>query len=246
MRSTTSGPLSEGVGPTNPFTFHAIMSFTTGMINYHVSWVIALAGLVAIALSVPRIRNLLRGRGNAELLTNLGLLLSWALIPYLLLVTAHNQDVRLMAPAMPAMAILVAGALSAVPQAAGRAALIAHHRPPPRLPERRPRDPDHPRVPARGPEHAGRAYEATIALDERPVGYQRLPGPDYGTPVIEYIEEVVRSEPRGFGPRTICMLESESLINTNTFTFLAESRGDPFQYWDIFGAPAAPPNCAKR
>jgi hypothetical protein len=33
------------------------------------------------------------------------------------------------------------------------------------------------------------------------------------------------------------MLESESLINTNTFTFLAQSRGDPFQYWDLFEGP---------
>ena len=174
-------------------------------------------------------------------------MLTWALIPYLLLVTAHNQDVRLMAPAMPAMAVLVAGALSAVPQPRVRAALIG--------------------ITAlllvyQNVDHVTRitpaflpgdlsmrvaSYEATIALDERPVGYQRLPGPDYGTPVIEYIEDVVRSEPRGFGPRTICMLESESLINTNTFTFLAQSRGDPFQYWGTSSrAPAAPPNCAKR
>jgi 4-amino-4-deoxy-L-arabinose transferase-like glycosyltransferase len=241
VRSTTSGPLSEGVGPTNPFTFHAVMSFTTGVLNQHVSWVIALAGLVAIALCIPALLRLLRRRPrDVERLSQLALLASWALIPYLLLVTGHNQDPRLIAPAMPAVAIIVAGAIGAIRRAGVRLALIS--------------------VLAvllvyQSVNHVARItpaflpgaltlrvapYEASIPLDERSIGYERLPADDYATPVIEYIEQVARSEPRGFGPRVICLLESEPMVNTNTYTFLAQSRGDPFSFADIFVAPVTP------
>jgi 4-amino-4-deoxy-L-arabinose transferase-like glycosyltransferase len=238
VRSTTSGPLSEGAGPTDPFTFHAFASFTTGMVNTAVSWVIVLAGLIAIALCLPALRALRRRRPRqVERLTDLALLGSWALIPYLLIVTAHNQDVRLMAPAMPAMAIIVAGAISAVRQRRVRLALISctalllvyqgvNHTTaitPSFLPDDLTL-------------HVG-SYEATIPLNEEQIGFQRLPGEDYATPVIERIEQIARSEQRGFGPRTICMLETEPVVNTNTFTFLAKTRGDPFQYWDIFVGP---------
>ena len=51
IRSTTGGPLSEGAGPTDPLTFHAITSFTTGVIDFNLSWVILLLGLIAVALN---------------------------------------------------------------------------------------------------------------------------------------------------------------------------------------------------
>ena len=115
IESTTSGPLSEGAGPENPLTFHAITAFTTGMVNDHVSWILGLAFLAALAFDLPALGRLFRPVVRGEPLIRLALVAAWATIPYLIVATAHNQDYRLMAPALPAMAVIVAGAVAAIP-----------------------------------------------------------------------------------------------------------------------------------
>jgi hypothetical protein len=238
VRSTTSGPLSEGVGPVHPLTFHAIASFTTGMVNLHLSWVIALAGLIAIALAFPSLLALLRRRPlDLDRVAGLAVLLAWAIVPYIALATAHNQDVRLMAPAMVAMAIIVAGAISYVRQTWARAALIAI---PAVLLVYQNVNHVTPITPGFLPGDLALSvggYEAMIPLDDRQIGFQRLPGDDLGTPVIERVEQIARSETRGFGPRTLCMLETEPVINGNTMRFLSLQRGDPFAIEETLVGP---------
>lgn len=234
VRSTTSGPLSEGAGPEDPLTFDAITSFTTGVVNFNLSWVILGVGLVAVALNAARVRALVRRPLQAGPLWKLGFLLAWALIPYLSVATAHNQDVRLMAPALPAVAILVAGAICAVPQRqarlalAGVAVVLLGYQTLNHVTDVTPGFmPDRVRI-------ALGDYEAAVQLDSAPIGYEQLPGEDFGTPVIEYMEEVSLASPGGLsGPRTVCLLQSEATMNSNTLGFLSLARGDPFVFADV-------------
>jgi 4-amino-4-deoxy-L-arabinose transferase-like glycosyltransferase len=237
VRSTTSGPLSEGAGPEQPLTFHNIASFTTGMMNLSVSWVIGLAFLVALVLDFSSLRRLFRPAARVGPLFRLAFLAAWAIVPYLLIVTAHNQDVRLMAPAMPAMAVLTAGAVAAIPGRVARRALIgvasvilvyqtvAHViRIDPSF------IPDEPMV------RIG-DYSGVIQLTDRPIGYERLPESDLGTPVIRYIEDTAAAEAGRPPERTVCLLESQPIVNTNTFNFLAASRGDAYSMIDVLVGP---------
>jgi hypothetical protein len=71
-------------------------------------------------------------------------------------------------------------------------------------------------------------YTAVIRLDDSPIGYERLPEGDIGTPIVEYIEKTAAAEPGRPPERNVCVLESEAIVNTNTISFLIRSRGDPF------------------
>jgi 4-amino-4-deoxy-L-arabinose transferase-like glycosyltransferase len=238
VRSTTSGPLSEGAGPSDPLTFDAITSFTTGVVNSNLSWVILLLGLVAVALNGGRLKALFSRPLRWEPLQKLAFLLAWALIPYLSVVTAHNQDVRLMAPALPAVAILVAVAIAAVRWRGARIALasvavvVLSYQTLTHITDVTPGFmPDQVKVEIDD-------YVAVIQLDSQPTGYEQLPGDDYGNPVIEYIEEVASVEPGGLAlPRSVCLLESEAVINSNTMGFLAAAREDPFVFMDVAIGP---------
>jgi 4-amino-4-deoxy-L-arabinose transferase-like glycosyltransferase len=236
IRSTTSGPLSEGAGPSNPLTIHAITAFTANMVNAHVSWIIGLAGLTAMVLRLPRFLPLLRALGHDRRLSGLAILFAWILVPYLSIVTAHNQDIRLMAPAMPAIAILIAGAMSAVRQRRARMALIGVTatllvyttlvRVVSIAPDFLPNDPG---------VHLD-SYDAAIPLDSRPIGYEQLPGSDYATPVMEYLEQLARQQPPTSLQR-LCMLESEPVMNGNTIGFFSKARGDEFEVTDVVTGP---------
>lgn len=228
INSTTSGPLSEGAGPEHPFTFHAIASFTSSMINAHISWVLGLTFLVALAFNIPGLVRLFRPRVRVETLLRLLFLGTWATIPYLIVSTAHNQDFRLMAPAMPGMAVIVAGTVAAVPRREAMAAIagvstvamlyltVTHvvRIDPPLLP-------DEMSVVVGG-------YSASISLDDRPIGYERLPESSIGDPIMEFMEETAASETGRPPDRRVCVMQAESIINSNTFNYLTISRDDPF------------------
>lgn len=237
VRSTTGGPLSEGAGPSNPYTFHAVTSFTLGVVNSNLSWVILLLGVAAVILSRQRLRSLFQQPIDPAPLWKLAFLLAWALVPYLSVALAHNQDVRLMAPAFPAVAVLVAGAVNAVPKPQWRVALAAvavvvlgyqtltHvvDVSPGWMPERA-------RI-------AASSYEAKIPLDSEPIGYERLPGDDYVAPIFEYIEGIAARESGNPGTGTVCLLVSEPLINGNTFGFTSAARGDAFGFAEVVQEP---------
>jgi 4-amino-4-deoxy-L-arabinose transferase-like glycosyltransferase len=238
VRSTTGGPLAEGAGPSNPYTFDAIASFTTGVVNFHLSWAILLVGLVAVALNWARVKALFARPLRWTPLGNLAFLLSWAVIPYLSVALAKNQDVRLMAPALPAVAILVAGAICAVRWRAARLALtgfavvVLGYQTLNHITDVTPGFmPDQAKV------EIG-SYSAAVQLNGEPIGYEQLPSPDYGTPAIEYIEEVASNSPGGNTvPRTVCLLQSEAVVNSNTYRYLASARNDPYVFVDVVTEP---------
>lgn len=236
VRSTTSGPLSEGAGPTDPLTFEAIVSFTLVVVNQHATWFVVLAGLAAATICAGRIRALFRRPLDPAPLLALAFPLAWFLVPYLSVATAHNQDVRLMASAMPALAVLVAAAIAAVEWRRAQLALIAVmgtllvYQTAAHTVEIHPPLPD--RLDARiGP------YEAFVTLDSDPIGYQHLPKSDYGTPVIEYMAAVASREDDEAGPPTVCLLQSEPIVNVNTFTYLAAAEEAEFAFVEIVVGP---------
>ena len=234
IRSTTGGTLAEGAGPEDPLTFDAITSFTARLVNFHLSWVILGLGLVAVALNLKRMRSLFAKPLRTDPLWSLVFLLSWAVIPYLSVVTAHNQDVRLMAPAFPAVAILVAGAVALIPRPRARLALtsiaiaVLAYQTLTHITDLNPSFlPDRPRI-------AVGSQEAVVPLDSEPIGYERLPQPDYAGPVMDYLEALARVEAGGLStPRIACLLQSHPVINGNTFRFLASAREVPFTYADV-------------
>lgn len=237
IRSTTSGPLAEGAGPKDPITFHNITSFTLGVINFNLSWVIVLLGIVGAILSWPRLRRLFQKPIEPEPWWKLAFLLAWAVVPYLSVALAHNQDVRLMAPALPAVAVLAAGAVSAIPKPRWRLALatvavvVLGYQTLTHIVDVAPGwMPDRARI-------AVSSYEATIPLNSEPISYERLPGDDYVDPIFEYIESVAARENGDPGIGTICLLVSEPLVNSNTFGFISAARGDAFGFADVVQGP---------
>ena len=114
VRSTTNGPLAEGVGPSDPYTLHAIFSFTVEVMNFHVTWIVLIAGVLAIALNLRRLRTWFSRPLNTGRLFGAAFLIAWVLIPYLSLALGHNQDIRLMAPALPGIAVIVASAIAGI------------------------------------------------------------------------------------------------------------------------------------
>jgi Dolichyl-phosphate-mannose-protein mannosyltransferase len=236
VRSTTSGPLSEGAGPADPLTFDALTSFTLGVVNFNVSWILALVGLVAVALNAGRIKRLLTRPRDVQRLLDLAFVLAWVLVPFLVVATAHNQDVRLMGTAMPGMAVLVAGAVTAVRQRRVRVALavvaivvpsyqVLNHT----------AEVDPGFVPDDLSVSVG-DYTAVLPLSSAPIGYEEPPEDDYATPVIEYIEDVSAELPGGdAATRLICLLQSEAVINANTFNYLTAVRQDPYLPMDVVG-----------
>jgi 4-amino-4-deoxy-L-arabinose transferase-like glycosyltransferase len=234
VRSTTGGPLSLGAGPSDPYTFHAIASFTAGVINENLSWVILLVGVVGVLLCWRRLRSLFRRPLDLAPLWKLAFLLSWALVPYLSVALAHNQDVRLMAPAFPAVAVLAAGAVSSIPKAQARlavatiAVVVLGYQTLTHITDVTPGF-----LPNRLSVSAS-SYQAEIPLDSEPIGYERLPGDEYVEPIFDYIETVSSRETGGSSAaKTICLLQSDPVVNSNTFGFMSAARGAPYGFADV-------------
>jgi hypothetical protein len=241
IRSTTNGPLTLGAGPTNPLTFHAVATFTMGMITANFSWILALAGVVGLLASLPKLMTWLRLRQlHSRTFFGVALLTSWAVIPYLSVALGKNQDVRLMAPALPAAAIIVALLVCAISFDALRwatitltvifaivlTASIA--------------------VPFSVPGLASALSVSTpygaasIPLDGQPLGYEMPPGHDVGTPILKYLESQYRARHHSLASETIGVLESDPAVNTNTLGWLANLRDDPFTFDDVSATPDRP------
>jgi hypothetical protein len=143
-----------------------------------------------------------------------------------------------MAPALPAVAVLVAGAIAGVRPRGARiglatvAVVVLSYQTLTHITDVTPGFmPDQVRLEIGG-------YTAAIQLDSQPIGYEQLPGDDYGNPVIAYVEDVARVEPGGLAvPRSVCLLESEAVVNSNTLSFLAAAREDPFVFSDVSVGP---------
>ena len=235
----------KGPARNDPFTFDAIASFTIGDDQRP-----RLLGPRPRLPRRPRVQRPRADRGCSDPRPGRArccgspFLAAWATIPYLIVATAHNQDVRLMAPAMPGMAVIVAGAVAAVP-ARGGAGGDRRSSPPSRslyltvLPRR----PDRPAAPARRSRASGSATtRPSISLDDRPIGYERLPESSIGDPIMSFIEETAAAETGRPPERTVCMLQSEAIINTNTFNYLHDLPRRPVRHgqpcWS--GRPVGP------
>lgn len=234
VRSTTGGPLAEGAGPKDPYTFNAVANFTLGVINYNLSWVILLSGGIAVVLCWDRLRDLFRRPRRAGPIWKLSFLLAWAVIPYLSVALAHNQDVRLMAPAFPAVAVLGAGAITRIrwPRVryalAGATVICLTYLTVNHVTDITPGFfPEQVKVSASG-------YIAAQQLDTQTMGYEQFPRDDYSTPVVKYVEKLAAKEPGGLSVlHTVCDLQSEATTNFNTLNFLAAARGAPLTFVQV-------------
>lgn len=240
VQSTTGGPLAAGAGPENPYTFHAITSFTSVVLNANVSWIVVLAGIAALGLNFRTLVSWFRSPVRVQALTKAAYLLAWVVIPYLSLALAHNQDVRLMAPAMPGVAVIVAGGLVAVRPFRVRVALIGIvvvalvYQTANRVTEL-----NFNFLPQEARLSVGSQSAAIPLASSQPIGYERLPEDNLGTPIIKYMEAVAGFDTAGgtSTPKTVCLLQTDQVVNGNTLSFLAHTRGDPFVFADIFAGP---------
>lgn len=239
VRSTTSGPLSKGAGPEQPLTWHNMVTFVVSVVDQHVGLVLALTAVAVLALTATRLVSRLRAEGG-EAWPGALMLVTWAGLPFLLLLTGHNQDVRLMAPAVAAFSIGVAGGLSHVRPTALRngltgvvVALLAFQAlnrtvsvAPSWLPD-----------------------EASVMIGDqtlwtpvespRQIGYQKLPQRDRATPIYQYVRAQATVGVK-VQPATICMLATHPVVNGNTFNYLIAAHDDPFTVVEVMVGPEGP------
>jgi hypothetical protein len=238
VRSTTGGDLALGAGPEHPLTLHNMASFVVNVANGHLGWVVVLAGVVALVAAVAAAPSRRSGTAAGTVaavdpVVGLLTLLTWFGVPFVLLLTGHNQDVRLMAPGVPAFSIAVAGGLAAIRPASvrwvaavvvvGALGLQAVNRTvpvgPDWLPDRA------------GVTVAGHRLVLPVSSSEA-IGYQRLPYRDRATPVYDYVRRQLRSgdEER---PATLCLLTAHPVVNLNTFGYLVARHHDPFSVTEV-------------
>jgi len=231
VRSTTSGPLSLGAGPSNPLTGHAVYAFTMGMLNSDVSWIFVIVTVVGAGLIVCGQLSKRRRQGlPQDSLWRVVFLLLWILIPYASIAGGHNQDVRLMAGAMPGMAAGFGGLLARVPWPYLRSALVVGSLSASAYQTAALVAPSLGQILPVSLTVGLESEAAVIPFDAQPLGYEQRPGADYGTAILSYLEYVARGMSLAgvMHREVICFLESDPIINTNTFGYLVDIRNDPF------------------
>jgi 4-amino-4-deoxy-L-arabinose transferase-like glycosyltransferase len=228
----TTSPDLRGYAPSNPVTWKAWSHFTINVINFHLSWVFALAGVVAVAVLVSvALGHEGRSRLDWSNVYRKLCLGAWFALPFAFVSTSHAQDVRFMAAAFPAFAVVLAGAITSLERPRLRSGLtgfvivggvlqtllLTVSFSIPLLP-------DHIRV-------GTPAADVFIGFEGQPLGYERLPGrPDYVTPVLERLATLQAAS--GGAATRVGVLQSQEAINSNTLNFLAHVRGDAFAFID--------------
>ncbi|HVT56978.1 MAG TPA: glycosyltransferase family 39 protein [Thermoanaerobaculia bacterium] len=217
-------------GPSQPLRLEAITAFTLGLINHHLSWVLALCGLAALGLVVAGRVAGARWMAPRDL-RRAAFAGSWVAAPYVAVAAAHNQDPRFVASAMPGVAVLVACLAVSIPWiplrrlvvtaicAGGILQTLLTFLPPiSGLPERI--------------VVATRFGHVILPVDAATVGYEHRPEPtDDATPVLAYLEAESRGG-SGLAVRSVGIVQEHPSINPNTFSYLAHLRGDPFTFSD--------------
>jgi hypothetical protein len=233
IKSTTGGALAAGAGPENPLTWHNLVSFNLAVFNQHLSWLLVLAGVVVLLAHVPTFGRHVRSPGG-DFWWRLAWLATWIAVPYVLLMTGSNQDVRLMAPAFVGIAVALAaglGTLRPAPLRIGLAvatcaalAFQTANRVVPLGPGW---------LPATADVVVGDQYVGTPIASSSPLGYERLPRRDRATPVIDWIEERADRDAEGRPTGVVCLLAAYPFINNNTFRYLNLAHEDTFQMSDV-------------
>ena len=236
IRSATGGSLAIGTGPANPLTLHNIGVFTLGAIDTAIGLPVAVLAVLSMVLVLPRWL-MMRAKGTrtgmVREMVAAAVLVGWAGLPYLAVVTAHNQDFRLMAGALPAIAILTAALILALPipllrwfgvaalAAAGTALTVGMTWPftLPLLPTQFAVD-----------TRLGWVYYPISPPQQ--LGYERIPqSVDYMNPVMAYLASVTRGEHAS--PPVVCVLETDPDINVNTLTYLADVSAEMYTFQEI-------------
>jgi len=231
LQSTTNGALAIGT-TAHPLTWHAFQRYLIDTINLGVGaiLVVLLVGVGALA-AVQR-----RRQWDRQTLVRISIPLSWFAIGFLALAAAHNQDIRYLAPGIPGLAILAAGsigvlrpprlqlAIATVATVALAWQFVSYVAPvsQPGVAEL-----------AVGPP----SFRLSAPLDGRVLDYARRYGlPDYATPIVKDLARAGRR----LGARstlTVCLLESQEVVNGNTLGYVAESRGVSLSFVDVSYIP---------
>jgi hypothetical protein len=204
-----------------------------------ISWVFALAALVAFVLVLPRATRRLRAEGFGWPAWRGPLvILSWVVVPSVFVATGKLQTQRYLTGAAPAIAIGIAVLLTRIPAPIVRRVLLtvvvvagvlqtALLTAPMRLSIG---DTDAVTFPT--PFGDGR-----VPLAGQPLGYERLPlTTDHVTPIVRYLE-MVTCAAGGAPISTVGLLQTNSVTNDATMSLVAQVRGDQFKFRRQFADP---------
>jgi hypothetical protein len=230
IRSTTSGPLSLGTGPTNPLTLSALEGYFTALINQHVGWAVVFVCLLGLVFGSRRVARSVRrsaGLERRDVLLRLALPVTW-LVPAVLIQAASTlQDQRLVAPALCGAALLGGAAIANTPWRGPRLVAIVA-------------------VAVFGLwpllMHTFGPNSSDLSTDEiqvstpvgdlfavfgnGPVGYEVAPAPvNHALTVVDWLLAERRSHQIA-GPITVGVLATDPELNGNTFHWLDLQNGN--------------------
>jgi hypothetical protein len=225
----------------HPLALANVKYFTQHLLAGGFGMPLVLLAVVVGALSVPRLVGWMRARPDFWHCVGVSLFLgSWLLIPIFAVVVSTNQDPRYAIAALPALAVITGGLISALPWRVVRrgavvvavvlvvdATLVVN--------VNNFRIPGLPRTVSIG------SPVGTLPLDlgARADG-GRLPlNRSYGLDVLEYLEAQSRGPSGQIQPRTVALLELQGYLNGNDLPYLAALRHDPFTFPTLFTTPSA-------
>jgi hypothetical protein len=237
LRSATGGELAIGT-TAHPLSLDALLAFAAGTLDTGIGLILAVVLVVATVLAWQSSgwRRLKR-----QDLARIALPVSWFGVAFVVVAASHNQDIRFLAPGIPGLAVLAAGAVAAVTPRLLRLALlglatgaltwqfVTYVTP-------------FPSAGSASIEAGPASFRLTLHMDGSPLAYERRPGvPDYATPVIRKLMTVREQlTPHGYLP--VCILETQEVINGNTIGFVAETLGVPVLLTDLSYLPRVSPN----
>jgi 4-amino-4-deoxy-L-arabinose transferase-like glycosyltransferase len=232
LRSTTSGDLAMGITD-DPLDFRALQAYTARVINSALGVILLLVLVVAGALAS---RRLLQRRVERQVLARIAIPASWFIVPFAAQAVSHNQDIRLVAPGAPGVAVLAAGAIVAIrPRRmgiivlSGAAAALAFQF-----------MSFVASFPSRGSAvvTAGPAsFRLTMPFDGTSLEYARRPDlPDYAVPIVHALGDDRVRGASGAAP-DVCLLETNEVVNGNTLRYVAEAEAVPVTFTDLGYVP---------
>jgi 4-amino-4-deoxy-L-arabinose transferase-like glycosyltransferase len=235
LHSATSGRLALGLTQ-DPFTARAFEAFLSNTINSAVGTLLVLVLLVAGA---PALSALRRRRASRVELIGVAIPISWFGVAFLSLAVSHNQDVRYLAPGITGLVVLAAAAVTAIEPRrlqwwilAGATVALTWQYVSYVLPDATPSG----TTVAVGPT----SLRVILPFDGPDLSYTRPPGlPDYADPIVSELSAYQRHKHPNL-PLTICLLESQQVINGNTLGYVAQSRGIRFTFVNLSYVPTMP------
>ncbi len=237
VHRATAGIGSVGMGPANPLTLHNVAVFTVNFIDTAVSLPITLAAVVGALIVVPlwALRHgLRRGAGDRRTNISVAFLVVWVAVPYLSVATSHNQQTRYLSAAMPAIAILAAELIVAIPLPVVRWCLVGA-------------------VCILGsafavgmtwPYHVpGLPSELAVATRFGWLTYPVSPPPSIGfalrpeptavmAPVMTFVRHELVEQARAHP--TVCVLGNDADVNVNTVGFLSDEGRDHYLVESVY------------